>query len=304
MKHTLSVTLTLVALFVAAQLIGVLIISKYVDVQKSLDSGKTEFKSLPEIGGVQIERPDVAESISWLYLFVSIIIGTLILLLLIHFGAVWFWKAWFVIAISISLFIAFGAFLPAVAAFVCAVVVAVAKLLKPTTWWRVILQNVGELFLYGGLAAIFVPILDLPSISILLLIVSGYDMYAVWKSKHMVKMAKFQMDSGVFAGLSIPYHRPEEVKKSMSKVAKANVVERNTHTAVLGGGDVAIPLLFTGTVFKFMGLTPALLIIPFTTIALALLLYLAKKDRFYPAMPFLSAGAFIGYAVVYFAHII
>jgi presenilin-like A22 family membrane protease len=41
------------------------------------------------------------------------------------------------------------------------------------------------------------------------------------------------------------------------------------------------------------------LIIPFfVTVALLILFLKGKKDRYYPAMPFLTAGALIGYAVV------
>ena len=42
------------------------------------------------------------------------------------------------------------------------------------------------------------------SASILLVLISLYDMYAVWKSRHMVAMAKFQSSSNLFAGISIP----------------------------------------------------------------------------------------------------
>ncbi len=41
------------------------------------------------------------------------------------------------------------------------------------------------------------------------------------------------------------------------------------------------------------------MIIPVTTaIALFLLFYYAKKDKYYPAMPFVSAGCLIGYALL------
>ena len=46
------------------------------------------------------------------------------------------------------------------------------------------------------------------------------------------------------------------------------------------------------------GFLKTLIITLFTTIALLLLFLLSKKDRFYPAMPFLSAGCLLGYGVM------
>ncbi len=47
--------------------------------------------------------------------------------------------------------------------------------------------------MYTGIAILFVPILNVFWMIILLIVISIYDAYAVWKSKHMVKMANFQM---------------------------------------------------------------------------------------------------------------
>jgi presenilin-like A22 family membrane protease len=305
MKHSVSITLILIASFVLAQVLGVFIIEQYVDVNKSLEMGTTEFQDLPTVGGVELERPDVEESTSFIYVVGAILVGTILLLILIRYAKVWVWKAWFFFAVAISLYIAFAAFVSPVLAGLLAVTFGVVKLMPPDMLWKVISHNVSELFIYGGLAAIFVPIFDLWAVSALLLLLSLYDMYAVWKSKHMVTMAKFQVDSGVFAGLSIPYKiakvatSSKKTKKSKAKKAKKVKKSKGVPVAFLGGGDIALPLLFTGTVFKVMGLGSALLIIPFTTAALALLLFLAKKDRFYPAMPFISGGAFAGLGVVW-----
>src|SRR3989344_5717485 len=112
---------------------------------------------------------------------------------------------------------------------------------------------------------------------ILLILISIYDMYAVWKSKHMIKLAKFQSKLKTFAGLFIPY-------------------EKNK-AAILGGGDIAFPLLFAGVVLLEKGLYPSILIIVYSALALFLLFLFGKKKKFYPAMPFISLGCFLGYLV-------
>ena len=94
----------------------------------------------------------------------------------------------------------------------------------------------------------------------------------------MIKLAKFQTKIRLFAGLMIPYGK--------NKIA------------ILGGGDMGFSLLFAGVAFKMYGWIASIIIIT-TTIALGILLVKSDKNKYYPAMPFLSAGAFIGYLIVY-----
>jgi presenilin-like A22 family membrane protease len=133
-----------------------------------------------------------------------------------------------------------------------------------------------------------------------------YDAYSVWKSKHMVKMAKFQANSKVFAGLLVPYKEKKVAKKASKKKLKGKVHFKGVQTAILGGGDVAFPLLFSGAILKSLLMTGPFgivflktMIIPvFVSIALAFLFLRGREDRFYPALPFLTAGCLVGYGVL------
>ena len=89
----------------------------------------------------------------------------------------------------------------------------------------------------------------------------------------------------------MPYKLP-----SLKPRAKKGAVK--VKMAILGGGDLGFPLIFAGVVFKSVGLYQAMIIPVFAAIALLLLLLLGRKDRFYPAMPFISAGCFVGYVAV------
>jgi len=270
---------------------GLLITYNYIDVIKSQETGKTEFKELI-ISGITIERPDVNESVSFVYIILAVLIGTGLILLIIHFNKQLLWKLWYLFAIILCLAIAFSAFIESEVALILAIALGIYKIARP----NVFVHNFTELFIYGGLAVIFVPILNLFSILVLLALISVYDMYAVWKSKHMIKLAKFQTKSKMFAGLLIPYRLPGKVttrgKKTSKKIKKIRV-------AVLGGGDIGFPLMFAGVVLKTFGIGYALIIPPFATLALAGLFFYSKKDRFYPAMPFLSIGCVAGLGVVY-----
>lgn len=294
MKHSLEVTLILVALFLGAQIMGLIVVDRYVDSKEITEAGKINvtYKELPAIAGIDMERPDIEPSKSIWLIAGAILIGTVLLLILIRMKHDVLWRVWFYLAVSICLTIAFAAFIDSQAAFVFGFLLAYFKVFRPSLF----IQNFTEIFIYGGLAAIFVPILNLPSAFILLLFISIYDMYAVWKSKHMIKLAKFQTKAKIFAGMLIPYNKPKikTVKSKKSKKPKKVMIK----TAVLGGGDVGFPLIFTGVVMETAGFWKAMIIPPFVAGSLLILLAKGKKNKFYPAMPFLSAGCLAGYAVM------
>ena len=83
-------------------------------------------------------------------------------------------------------------------------------------------------------------------------------------------------------------------KKTKKKVKKIKV-----RIAMLGGGDIGFPLIFAGVVLKELGVWQSLIIPVFACLGLASLLWFSKEKKFYPAMPFISAGCFVGLGVVY-----
>lgn len=265
MKHTLKIIVILVLLFLLTQLIGLFVTNKYVGVK-----GEYEGQKLP----YNIERPEFEEQTSFIPIFAIILLATALALLLAKFRMEKLWKVWFFIAVWFCLMIALAVFVSENLAFFLAFISAMFKVFKR----NIIVHNITELFIYGGLAAIFVPILNIFSISILLILISVYDMIAVWKTKHMVKLAKFQTNLKLFAGFLIPYGKDK--------------------AAVLGGGDIGFPLMFAGVVMMNVGLK-ALIIPLVTSLVLFVLLVKTKKNKFYPAMPFLSIGCFLGLALTY-----
>lgn len=263
MKHTWVVTFTLLGLFVGAQLIGLVITKRY-----------SKVETLP----YNIERPQFEKETSYIPLFSIILIATLIAIIMARFRTVFLWKLWFFASVWITMLIAFAAFVNQYIALALAVVLAWFKTFRPNIY----VHNFTELFIYGGFAAIFVPVLSILSISILIILIAIYDAIAVWKTKHMVKLAKFQSGIKIFAGLLIPYGK---------KTGDSKGVER---TAILGGGDIGFPLLFSGVVLMEQGWIAALIVTLFVSIALLWLLIAGEKNKFYPAMLFIAAGCFMG----------
>lgn len=297
MKHTFPIFLILLGGFLVAQFLGLAILNQYIDPIQSKATGETEFKDLP-LG----ERPELAEETSYVPVMIAILMGTGIMLLLIKFHWVWVWKTWFLFAIVFTLMISFAAFLPRLAAIVFALLLGLWKVFKPNFW----VHNLTELFIYAGLAVIFVPIFNVWSISVLLVLIALYDAYAVWKSKHMVTLAKSQAKAKVFAGFFIPYALREKKTKIHAGHGMPHLISQKKlpqkvelRTAVLGGGDIGFPLLFAGVVLKEMGVWQGVVIPFFAAAGLGFLLWWGNEKKFYPAMPFIGAGCFLGLLVVW-----
>jgi len=292
MKHTIKITLFLVLIFFAAQIVGIAVTNEYVDHKQTAATGQVVFKELP----YNITRPEVNQTQSFIWIFAAIILGTLLVFLLIRWRKPTVWRFWFLTSVVVTMAFSLAAFMNYILATFLSIIFGIWKIYRPNIY----VHNLTEIFIYGGLAAIFVPMLNMFSAFALLVLISIYDMYAVWKSKHMVALAKFQTKSKVFAGLMIPYKNLPKPKKG------EKVVLKKVRTAVLGGGDIGFPIIFTGVVMKslmlqvpvFQGFLLASIISVCASIALLILLVRAEKDKFYPAMPFISLGCFAGYLIV------
>lgn len=279
MKHNLYITLILISLFLGSHIIGLFIIKNYLPKEEELPLG--------------IQKPEFKEETSYIPIIISLLIATAIALILIRFKALRIWKTWFFLSIFLALLIAFAAFLPELLAVFLALLFTILKTFRPS----ILIHNFTELFIYGGLAAIFVPVFGILSIIILLALISVYDMIAVWKTKHMISMAKFQAKSRMFAGLFVPY----KAKKFVVSLQAQKITKYKKpvyREAILGGGDIAFPLMFSGVMMKNFGFLPALIASLTAAIALFILFMFADKKKFYPAMPFISVGCLVGYLII------
>ena len=157
MKHNYKITIILLIIFLLAQFIGVGVIYKYIDHEQSVVDGATVFKELP-IG----ERPPIEEGMSFIPLILMVLIGTGILLLLIKYNLHLVWKVWFLLAVVIALTISWGAFIQKELALFLALAIGIWKVFRPNVW----VHNLTEIFVYGGIAAIFVPLFNVFSVVI------------------------------------------------------------------------------------------------------------------------------------------
>ncbi len=306
MKHNFTTTLILVGIFLLAQGIGLLVVNHYIDRPQTQAAHDVVYTALP----YGFERPAVEnKSYSFVSIIISVLIGTVVLFLLMKYRKKTLWRFWFFGAAVLTMVFALDAFVHKYLALTLALLLAGWRIFRP----NVIIQNVTEVFIYGGLAALIVPMLNVFAAAMLLLGISIYDAIAVWKTKHMITLAHFQSESKLFAGIFIPkkgnglsemkVHRPSDSALSPSKNSK---MPSDSGGAILGGGDIGFPLLFAGalmagliTVDDPRYIIKTVLIPICAAGALFLLLAFGKKGTFYPAMPFISLGCFVGYGLTF-----
>jgi len=295
MKYNLKIISVLVSLFFIAQIVGLSILYKDTEVQ--VVDGKQEVVHSETVIG---PRPEFYGPDTFIWIISSILLMTGILLVLMRFEKINWIKVLFFSATFMTISVALGVLIDSTLAFIFALVLAIIKIYKPNT----ITHNVIEMLMYSGLAVILVPLFDLTWMTVLLIAISAYDIFAVWRSRHMIKMATFQMKSKIFTGLLIPLRESIKVK---SKVKGKGV---KVEEAIMGSGDVAFPLMFSGVVMerlikvgqmtKEIAFMKTLIIPIVVSLVVLFLLIEGKKGKYYPGMPFITAGCLLGSLFVLF----
>jgi len=310
MKHKLSITLLLLSMFLVTQFIGLFVVNTYTP-KSTIDPATGEImlnqeSQLP----FGIETPETN--------FISIIFYFILAFALVAIFMKYKWrlviKLWFLLVIILALGISLNAFLKyststniSIIALAIAIPLALLKLFRP----NVFVHNITELFIYPGIAAVFVAILHPLSVMVLLILISIYDMWAVWRAKFMQKMAKFEMEElHIFGGFLIPtvskkvkaqIQKIKQKYKSKKMPDKIKKKKFKVRLAILGGGDVIFPIITAGVfmraytkqaLFGIAGLIPALFVVGGALTGLTYLMLITKKDKAYPAMPYISAGIF------------
>ena len=294
-------------MFFITQLIGLFVVTVYIDTPNNIKNVTLPYGMEPP--------PEIKEDPGGqgLYIIIAFILAITIFFFLVKINAETFIRIWFFLVTTIALGLALNAIfiklsLPytPVLAIVIGLPLAYLKIFKR----HLLTHNITELFIYPGIAVVFISLLNLFWMIILLLLISLYDIWAVWHSEFMQKMAKYQINNlKFFTGFFIPYasrkqkdkleqikqkyaEKPEELEKQFRKT------KIKISLAILGGGDVIFPIITAGIFYKTFGsILPALTIIISATLALLYLFVLAEKGKFYPAMPFLTIGMYLGMIV-------
>ena len=309
MKHNWKITAILIAMFLVTQVIGLMVINAYTPrtetvIINGIEKNITISPELP----YGMQPPEIKPEISIISIIIAFVIAILLIFVLTKIKAKWFLRTWFFIVVVLALGITLYALFfylnipyAALLSLLIALPLAFYKIFRQ----HILIHNLTELIIYPGIAAVFVPILNVWTVIILLIAISIYDIWAVWHAGFMQKMAKFQINQlKLFAGFFVPYvgkKQREQIKLMKQKYKNQKIPERvlkkkkiKVALAILGGGDVIFPIIAAGIFLRTFGLLQASLVTLFATIALLVLFIAAKKGKYYPAMPFISAGIFIG----------
>lgn len=297
MKHSVKITIILMSMFIITQLIGLFVIKFYMHPENALPYG--------------MEPPaEMTQETSIISILFAFAIAIVLFFVLTKINAEKFIRLWFFVVTAIAIGLTLNVFLfklsifyPSFIALVIALPLAYYKTFKR----EVIIHNITELLIYPGIAAVFAMILGVLGVIILLLAISIYDIWAVWHSEFMKNLAKYQINKlKFFTGFFLPY--AGKMQKAKIKLIKEKYAEKGDkileqqfrkakikiNLAILGGGDVIFPIITAGVFLRNFGILPALMIVLSSSIALLYLFIAAKKSRFYPAMPFLTIGMYIG----------
>jgi presenilin-like A22 family membrane protease len=166
--------------------------------------------------------------------------------------------------------------------------------------WRlkrpsILVQDACMVLAMAGAGSILGLTLTPDLVVILLVLFSIYDFIAVYKTKHMVEIAKGMIESRAILGLVIPPNL-KGFKENL------NQVEPGGRFMVLGGGDIVFPLLFCVSVIPY-GISDSLIVALFSLIGLlaGFLFFINQKRRkAIPALPPIAFFSIIGYFITRF----
>ncbi|MFA5173626.1 MAG: presenilin family intramembrane aspartyl protease [Candidatus Pacearchaeota archaeon] len=301
MKHNWKITGIIIAMFLITQLIGIWIVNSYQT--QTLPYGMQPPEEIKQVEGTGL----------LIQIMISFAFAIFLLFILTKIKAEKFLRAWFfivtILAISLTLNVVLFK-MNLIHASIIAVVIALPLAFFKIFKRNILIHNITELMIYPGIAAVFVSILGVLGIILLLLAISLYDIWAVWHSGFMQKMAKYQMNTlKVFGGFFIPYiKRHDRVKiknikqkyKGKSEKIMENAFKKakiKINLAILGGGDIVFPIIASGVFLKVYGVGSALIIALSASLGLLYLLINSEKGKFYPAMPFLTIAMYIGMVI-------
>ncbi len=238
-----------------------------------------------------IEKP--AEISFWQFIIAFLVITSLTLVFLKFFkgkGGKLFFQIFLFLAIFIGAQTIFSLILPPLLATIFAFLLVILRIVKPRLWTHNLSLGLG----IAGISATLGIIISWQTLAIILAVLSVYDIIAVYKTKHMVKMAKASIVKGAPLALVIP----ENFSFWNSDVSGLNLKGKRQFL-ILGTGDLALPIAFAVSVIS-EGLFASLIVIGAALAGLFLLHLLfskQKKPQPMPALPPIAACCLVGFLV-------
>lgn len=162
-------------------------------------------------------------------------------------------------------------------------------------WWRkpsILNQDLLIILGIAGIGSTLGLALQPLTVAALLIIFSIYDYIAVYKTKHMIKMAKEMIEQKAILALVVP--------PSVSGLqASLGEIKPGGKLLILGGGDIVFPLLFCASLIP-AGILNSIIVAFFSLIGLFAGFYFFVNQRIrqpIPALPPIALFSIIGYLI-------
>src|SRR3989338_1673453 len=159
---------------------------------------------------------------------------------------------------------------------------------------NVLIHNVGIILAVAGVGSLLGLAISPTTAVVVMIILSLYDIVAVYVTKHMVVMAKTMMESGAIFGFIIP----SEIKGFFSNKHHASV-QIGDRFMILGSGDIGLPVVLVSSVAGY-SVNNAIIVAIFSLMGLFLthLIFINQKERKpMAALPPIATMSIIGYLV-------
>jgi len=156
---------------------------------------------------------------------------------------------------------------------------------------KVFLHNILVILGIAGIASVFGLRFSPESVIVLLILFAIYDVIAVYKTKHMVRFAKSMLEArAIFAVIA-----PEKFSYFLSRMQD---VSPGKKFMMLGGGDIAFPLILVSSV-SLNSLTHSFIIIGFSFLGLvsSFILFFLLGRKPMPALPPIALFSILGFII-------
>jgi len=226
----------------------------------------------------------------WQFIF-SFLFATFFLILLLSLkkfqrGKKFIFKTLFAFLIFLGGVNTFSLWMPSVFAFIL-IAILVFVWLK---FSYIFIHNFIIAFAIAGMSAFLGLSLSPLTVVLFLVLFSIYDWISVYKTKHMVKLAKEMIEARV----PIAFICPQEISDLGASLKE---IQLGGKFLILGGGDVAFPLLLSISLLP-EGIFNAILVALFALIGLSIsfLIFIKQKTRQpIPALPPIALCSIIGF---------
>lgn len=244
---------------------------------------------------------DTSNPVNILYIFVIIIVMTLVILIIAKYWKKQVIQAIILFAIGYTAFFIFvplfSLFISDVLSIAIAIIAAVglvAVLFKYPEWYVIDLCGV---IVGAGAIAIFGVSLSILLVIILLLVLAIYDAISVYKTKHMIDLADTVMDLKLPVLLVVPKIRKYSLIKETKSLKEKLSQDEERDAFFMGLGDVVMPGILVVAAYHTLspGLPVAVSTLAGTLVGFLVLMTFVIKGKPQAGLPLLCSGAILGY---------